>query len=179
MRFNKKELGKKWGNITTLGELADAIKLLSGVEEAKLLLRYFIEVKKWHSENIIYCCRMTPGISPDVFAVICGLPMPAPENRKEREVMKQVWKWSLREAQNASDQRIVMPKGAKLLRVGIDPQGDECVWAEVDPNSDTVVDRRIIVAGTGQNIPPEAIYVGTINDGRYFMWHVYDMGEIQ
>lgn len=76
-----------------------------------------------------------------------------------------------------------MPQGFKPLSVGLDPQGAICMWAEVDTEAPQV---RVAFAGigTGWKIdeltpnPDSWIYMGTVNDGAFYMWHYYYTMEV-
>lgn len=76
-----------------------------------------------------------------------------------------------------------MPQGFKPLSVGLDPQGAICMWAEVDTEAPPV--RVAFVGiGTGWKIdeltpsPDSWIYMGTVNDGAFYMWHYYYTMEV-
>lgn len=85
-----------------------------------------------------------------------------------------IWKFPL---MMVDDQSIAVPSGARPLYVGLDPVGDPCVWALVDPAAPTH-GRRVRIVGTGHPIDGEftgtAIqpYVGTFVQGP-FVWHVF------
>ncbi len=77
---------------------------------------------------------------------------------------------------------ISMPKGAKLLHVGVQMDGP-MLWALVDPNQPPAV-RHIRVAGTGHPISFNEAdhvlrHVGTflVNAGT-LVFHVFDFGEM-
>lgn len=79
--------------------------------------------------------------------------------------------------------RVRAPHNAKFLHVGLDPNCEPCIWAEVEiSKSDVVVipgytDHRFYIIGTGHPIPPGIEkYIGTIHQGP-FIWHVYEDGE--
>lgn len=84
-------------------------------------------------------------------------------------------------------QRVKMPAGARLLHVQAQDVGgphavpQPMLWAQVDPNA-PVVDRLIVVVGTGQAAPDpdpdDAVYVGTAICGQIVL-HVFDGGEIE
>ena len=69
---------------------------------------------------------------------------------------------------------VTMPKDAKRLYLGLDPHGDLCIWAEVDPKAPL---ENWMVAAMGTGWPLDEIadmeYWGTINDGYCYMWHYY------
>ena len=93
--------------------------------------------------------------------------------------MKTVWK----EKMLVNDDRpslfhLELPKGAKILLVGPDPEGDECVWFEFErKNADIKVQRTLEIFGTGHLIPPLSQHVLSFKSGP-FMWHLYDHGEV-
>lgn len=76
-----------------------------------------------------------------------------------------------------------MPQGFKPLSVGLDPQGNICMWAEVDTKAPLV---RVAFVGisTGWEFselttnPNSWIYMGTVNDGAFYMWHYYYTMEV-
>lgn len=72
--------------------------------------------------------------------------------------------------------RVEMPRGAKLLHVGVQGQTIVNVWAEVDLD-EPFTTRRLAHVTTGAE-PPDTPYVGTYHlvDGG-FVGHIYDMGE--
>jgi hypothetical protein len=72
-------------------------------------------------------------------------------------------------------QLIDMPKGAQLLHVGHDPQGQLCVWARVDRRRqfDPV---SIYICGTGQEMSSDAgaaAHLGSFQEGPFLIWHVF------
>ena len=88
-----------------------------------------------------------------------------------------VWKFPMRIADVAVAE---MPKGARLLRAGI--QNDTfCVWALVDPEAPKV-ERRVRIAGTGHPIAADLteVYVNTFEmHGGALVFHVFDLGELR
>jgi hypothetical protein len=85
--------------------------------------------------------------------------------------MCRIWKYVLA---ITDEQQIVMPRGAKLLSVGIQ---DEilCLWAYVR-NENNFVAREIRIVGTGHPCDAgSANFVGTaIDDRNGLAWHVFD-----
>jgi hypothetical protein len=62
-------------------------------------------------------------------------------------------------------------QGAKPVHVGFDPQGQPCIWMEVDtqnPPENFVVN----VIGTGHDLPTLGAHAGSFLQGP-FVWHVY------
>ena len=66
---------------------------------------------------------------------------------------------------------ITATHGCKLLHVGQDPSGDNCVWVELDP-SEQEFKFTLRIIGTGHKAPDDMVHCGSFNDGP-FMWHVY------
>ena len=93
--------------------------------------------------------------------------------------MKTVWKLPLVPAEGkASLFPLKMPKGAKVLMVGADPEGQECIWFEFERrNAEILVDRVLEIFGTDHLIPPLSTHILSFKSGP-FMWHLYDHGEI-
>lgn len=70
------------------------------------------------------------------------------------------------------EQQIDLPGKPTLFKVGLDPAGDLCVWALVEPHH-APKPQRFFVVGTGHPVPADAyIWIGTVNQGP-FMWHVF------
>lgn len=89
--------------------------------------------------------------------------------------MRAIWKFPLRITDHFT---VIMPFGAKLLHVGLDPSGAPCVWAEVDTDA-PAQERLLAIVGTGNSmfaLPDHATHVGSFVD-RGFMWHLYDETE--
>jgi hypothetical protein len=61
----------------------------------------------------------------------------------------------------------------KIRHVGLDPQGQPCVWVEVDTDLAPHT-WELFVVGTGNEIPDQAglVSVGSFVAGP-FVWHVY------
>jgi len=71
-----------------------------------------------------------------------------------------------------SPDEISLPKGAKVLRVGVGVQNEApTLWVEVNPNA-PIVTRRVEVVGTGHPVPVGFSHIGTIFSGP-FVWHFY------
>lgn len=68
---------------------------------------------------------------------------------------------------------VAMPKGARLLTADVQG-GGIMLWAEVDVQAPPV-DRRIVVAVTGGEVP-DGTWLATVQIGA-FVFHVYDGGE--
>jgi hypothetical protein len=85
---------------------------------------------------------------------------------------KTIWKFQFDVSRRVS---LMMPAGAKLLHVQ-KQNGVPCVWAIVDPDA-AVVERWLVVRGTGHPVAEDIPYIGTILSGA-FVWHVFDKGEV-
>lgn len=92
--------------------------------------------------------------------------------------MKTVWKEALKPINESKTRfEVMMPKGAKVIQVGPDPEGQECVWFEFErKNGDYKVQHFFEIFGTGHLIPPLSQHILTFRSGP-FMWHLYDLGE--
>lgn len=84
--------------------------------------------------------------------------------------MRKIYKYQI---PNYGFSNVQMPVGAKI--VAVQPQrGYAMMWAEVDPDAPTE-ERKFLIVGTGQPLTEDAkTYVGTIQDGGGFVWHVYE-----
>lgn len=86
--------------------------------------------------------------------------------------MKTVYKYPI---QIADEQEVSMPYDAKVIHVGLDPQGTPCLWAKVESNN-RPEPVRVLVVGTGGPIPympyHEERHVGSFTQGP-FVWHVF------
>lgn len=79
-----------------------------------------------------------------------------------------IWKFPLA---IEAEQVVTAPLGAQLLHVGLDPNGQLCVWMQVDPEAGYRAITFYIV-GTGHPIPIETVYLGSVVMGAY-VWHVF------
>jgi hypothetical protein len=84
--------------------------------------------------------------------------------------MATIWKYPVA-AQDVTVHEI--PKGAKALHLGIDPQGILCAWFMVDPTQPKE-QRALVMVGTGNELPMNAAkdYLGTFVIGE-FVNHVF------
>lgn len=83
--------------------------------------------------------------------------------------MKTIWKFNLAAEEK---QTVKMPYNSKPVHVGLDPSGELCLWAEVDPDNQ-LFDEIFYIVGTGCTIPYEVVkHIGTIVQGWY-VFHVY------
>jgi hypothetical protein len=89
--------------------------------------------------------------------------------RRGKETMKTIWKWTLR-----PETTINMPHGAKLLAVQ-EQRGEAQLWALVDPGAKTYP-RTFRVYGTGHDLPDDpGQYVGTFQmNGGALVFHVFE-----
>lgn len=80
-----------------------------------------------------------------------------------------IWKFPIR----ITDRQIIeIPVCNKIMHVGLDPRGDLCFWAEVQPDSERVK-KMFYVVGTGGRIPGDSMgHLGSITMGP-FVWHLY------
>lgn len=77
---------------------------------------------------------------------------------------------------SAETTKIEMPISSKIISVGLDPQGDLCIWAIVDPEEGKSM-REFAVVGTGWPMKDSLEYwtfLGTVKQGPY-MWHVFEI----
>lgn len=81
--------------------------------------------------------------------------------------MKTIWKYPLER-----DTRIEMPEGARVVRFDVDPSGQVCVWAIVDPEI-PVEPQALFIVGTGHPIPEGGEYVDSCQQGP-FVWHLFE-----
>jgi hypothetical protein len=72
------------------------------------------------------------------------------------------------------DRRVGMPEGAVVVAVGLDGNGEPCVWALVDPDKPVVAPmRKFGIYGTGGRVPDFWEYRGTFFQ-LPFVWHVFE-----
>lgn len=83
--------------------------------------------------------------------------------------MTTVWKFQI---QIIDVQSVMMPAHARVLHVGLDPQGQPCLWAEVQSENQPVK-FSVHVTGTGHPMPEgDNRHVGSFTQGP-FVWHVW------
>lgn len=86
-----------------------------------------------------------------------------------------IYKYKLYEL---GENKIEMPQGAQVLSAKIDPQGDVCIWAIVNPELKNEL-RTFFVAGTGWELSdafsgkPIDFY-GTVIQEPY-VWHIFEV----
>lgn len=87
--------------------------------------------------------------------------------------MRTIWKFPIT---IVDEQIITIPEGSTIIHTGLDPQGNPCIWAEVD--SIAKLKRMIVyIVGTGNPLPEvdyliEPVHVGSFVQGP-FVWHIY------
>lgn len=60
----------------------------------------------------------------------------------------------------------------ELLKVGLDPSGNPCIWARVDPDELQTYPLPIYITGTGHSVPEYYEYFDSFNQGE-LVWHVF------
>jgi len=72
-----------------------------------------------------------------------------------------------------TDRQIIeLPNHSKIVHVGLDPEGNPCLWAEVDTDEYGFLELILFVVGTGRPTPPATTHLGSFVQGS-FVWHVY------
>lgn len=71
----------------------------------------------------------------------------------------------------ARSREIQMPKGAIPRHLGIQ-DATIALWADVNPQAEPE-SRTFVLAGTGEEIPEDVIFVATVIAGA-FVWHLFD-----
>ncbi len=85
--------------------------------------------------------------------------------------MKTIWKFEIPVQDEISE--VLMPKGAKIVHVGSQPdRRNIALWAQVDSEAKKVI-RRFKVYGTGHPLMA-GTYVGTVLVGDMLVWHVFE-----
>ena len=83
-----------------------------------------------------------------------------------------IWKYQIPIA-NGSHTVTLPGVGVRPLHVAM--QGDiPTLWVEVDPDAYKTWDIKYQWFGTGHDIPGNAMYVDTVQDG-IFVWHLYEV----
>lgn len=70
---------------------------------------------------------------------------------------------------------LMLPAGAKVVHVGIDPadRGRPAIWVERDDSAPETQRHRFIALATGRHVPDNWHHHGTaIHEGQ-LVWHVY------
>jgi len=83
--------------------------------------------------------------------------------------MKTIYKYPI---QITDIQQVEIPLMSKIIHAGLDPKGVPCVWAAVDPESE-LIPVKILVVGTGNPLRSHFDrHVGSFIQGP-FVWHVF------
>ncbi len=82
--------------------------------------------------------------------------------------MTRIYKYQLT---GDAQQTVMLEPSARIIHVGVDPGGNLCIWAEVDPRQ-TRVAVTIYTVDTGGAVPPGASHIGT-HVGQFFVYHFY------
>jgi hypothetical protein len=69
-----------------------------------------------------------------------------------------------------------MPLGADVVHCGLDPNGNICIWAMVDPELDLKRTRGFVVVGTGHPLSEVDTYIGSFVQGS-FVWHICEVDK--
>lgn len=69
-----------------------------------------------------------------------------------------------------------LPHGARLLSVAAVPgePGALDLWALVNP-AQPIVGRRVLIVGTGDEVPTDAVFIGTTAAAGEGVWHVFEI----
>ena len=87
--------------------------------------------------------------------------------------MKTIYKYNVSSLLTVGTNTDIIPLAAEIRKVAI--QGGELmVWAEVDPNLQIEEYKKLVNYGTGHNIAPNSVYLGTIFVGQY-VWHIHEL----
>jgi hypothetical protein len=83
--------------------------------------------------------------------------------------MKTIFKY---EVKITGEQKVIMPIGAEIIHIGLDPNGTPCLWAMVDTGKE-LAPTEILLFGTGHPIMEKiGAHLGSFND-RSYVWHVF------
>ena len=95
--------------------------------------------------------------------------------------MRTIWKFPLTLGSNNHIFEIEMPKGSRILSVGVDPEyptdpRQVRIWAEVSPKIEVKETHRLVVFGTGDVLGNVVFrqFIGTVVINPY-AWHVYEL----
>jgi hypothetical protein len=84
--------------------------------------------------------------------------------------MKTIYKYPI---QIIDRQEIEIHSGAEIIKAGLDPKGNFCIWAIVSTESMTHK-KPIWVVGTGNPFPRGATkHIDSFNVGP-FVWHIFE-----
>lgn len=87
--------------------------------------------------------------------------------------MQRIYKWRLEGAR----QSLYVPKGTEILHVAMQPDQDQhyyypTMWGLCDDTAE-MVEKIVLIIGTGHQIPENARYLGTCV-GNVYVWHIYE-----
>ena len=87
--------------------------------------------------------------------------------------METVWKFKINPSSEI--QTIEMPVWSHILYFGEDPNGELCIWAQVNPVLE-YESRSFYCIGTGWDMSEDYMWnwVGTARQGSY-MWHLFEV----
>jgi len=92
---------------------------------------------------------------------------------------KRIWKFPIgpNSLKNSTfKMEVPMPEGAVIRYLGLDPQGNACIWAEVDLSKEKKV-RKFHSIGTGHGVVPEnCTFIGTVVL-QGFVFHLYEPAQ--
>jgi hypothetical protein len=73
----------------------------------------------------------------------------------------------------ASKQTLLLPVGFYVIRVGLDLNGNPCIWAIVDP-AKSEAEMTVHIVGTGFVVPENMVnrHIGSFVQGS-FIWHAF------
>ncbi len=87
--------------------------------------------------------------------------------------MTTIWKYKLK----PGGVDLMVPDGAEFISVAVDPWGDPCAWAIVEPSL-PMTQRRIEIYGTGHAVdahPATLAFIGTfIQHNDRLVWHAFE-----
>jgi hypothetical protein len=72
-----------------------------------------------------------------------------------------------------AETRMLMPESAAVVAVGLDMNGDPCVWVLVDPELPKIEERVFSIRSTGSRVPATSKFCGTFFE-MPFVWHVFE-----
>lgn len=81
-----------------------------------------------------------------------------------------IWKYQLK---ITDKQEIHIPRDARLMSCGLDPEGQVCIWLLVDAEQkEPKIHVEVIIRGTGHKLPCVGTFIGTVCQAPY-VWHVF------
>lgn len=98
---------------------------------------------------------------------------------------KTIWKYSVEPQTGRRVAVVDVPVGARIVYFGYQHPDGLCIWTEFEVPDDVGgldgiarEERRFRLYGTGQAIPPDAVYVGTVQSGP-LVWHLHETTHCQ